>query len=100
MNGILEPAVLDPCLDAARLQARPMGDLWRMWMRVGYALAARAGNRTLGTMLGTIRLWARRSAQRSSDAYFLRQLTEHELRDMGVTRQQAMFEVNKPFWRA
>lgn len=30
----------------------------------------------------------------------IRLLTGHELKNMGLIRQQAAFEMNKPFWKA
>ncbi|MCB1893763.1 DUF1127 domain-containing protein [Accumulibacter sp.] len=46
----------------------------------------------LGT---TLRLWARRRRGRRE----LRELDEHILRDVGISRAQARFEGSKPFWR-
>jgi uncharacterized protein YjiS (DUF1127 family) len=44
----------------------------------------------------TLRLWQ----DRVSDRQQLRQLDQHVLRDIGITRLQAEAEANKPFWRA
>ncbi|MCB1929096.1 MAG: DUF1127 domain-containing protein [Rhodocyclaceae bacterium] len=43
----------------------------------------------------TLRLWARRRRGRRE----LRELDEHILRDVGISRGQARFEGGKPFWR-
>ncbi|MEZ5628067.1 MAG: DUF1127 domain-containing protein [Rhodocyclaceae bacterium] len=42
----------------------------------------------------TITVWRQRSASRRE----LRELDEHVLRDVGISRGQADFEGNKPFW--
>lgn len=47
-----------------------------------------------GHGLGTIQLWVERSRQRS----ILRQLDEHLLRDIGLSREEALREAAKPFW--
>jgi uncharacterized protein YjiS (DUF1127 family) len=38
--------------------------------------------------------WSERSRQRAD----LRDLNEHLLKDIGITRQQALDEANRPFW--
>jgi uncharacterized protein YjiS (DUF1127 family) len=38
--------------------------------------------------------WSERSRQRAD----LRDLDEHLLEDIGITRQQALDEANRPFW--
>jgi uncharacterized protein YjiS (DUF1127 family) len=38
--------------------------------------------------------WSERSRQRAD----LRELNEHLLKDIGITRQEALDEANKPFW--
>jgi len=38
--------------------------------------------------------WSERSRQRAD----LRDLDEHLLKDIGITRQQALDEANRPFW--
>ena len=44
----------------------------------------------------TIRLWQDRTRGRQQ----LRDLDDHVLRDIGITRLQADAEASKPFWRA
>lgn len=46
------------------------------------------------TVRTTITVWRQRSASRRE----LRELDEHVLRDVGISRSQADFEGNKPFW--
>jgi uncharacterized protein YjiS (DUF1127 family) len=48
-------------------------------------------------VLATLRTWVERSAQRRA----LRELAREGrlLRDMGLTREQALREAAKPFWR-
>lgn len=48
-----------------------------------------------GALAGTLRLWAHRERSRRE----LRELDEHLLRDIGVSRGEADFIGNKPFWR-
>ncbi len=43
----------------------------------------------------TLSGWRQRRVQRAS----LADLSDHMLRDIGVTRQQALEEIQKPFWR-
>jgi len=42
-----------------------------------------------------LRLWRRRSAERRA----LLTLNDRELRDIGITRTDALWEARKPFWR-
>ncbi|MBL8443160.1 MAG: DUF1127 domain-containing protein [Zoogloeaceae bacterium] len=46
--------------------------------------------------LATLRLLRQRQSTRRQ----LRELDRHALRDIGVTREQALHEACKPFWRA
>ncbi|MCB1956769.1 MAG: DUF1127 domain-containing protein [Rhodocyclaceae bacterium] len=46
-------------------------------------------------LAGLVVLWARRHRARAE----LRVLDPHILRDIGVSRAQADFEADKPFWR-
>jgi uncharacterized protein YjiS (DUF1127 family) len=43
----------------------------------------------------TLRLWIRRSRSRRS----LAELNDHDLADIGLSRAQAHFESERPFWR-
>ena len=52
---------------------------------------SRAGNR----VLATLREWRRRVHDRSQ----LAELDERMLKDIGITRSDAEFLMNKPFWR-
>jgi uncharacterized protein YjiS (DUF1127 family) len=45
-------------------------------------------------LLNTWLRWSERSRQRVD----LRELNEHLLNDIGITRQQALDEANRPFW--
>ncbi|WP_235961927.1 DUF1127 domain-containing protein [Falsiroseomonas selenitidurans] len=51
--------------------------------------------RWLRGLFRLLRAWAERSAQRR----LLDQLSEAELKDMGITRYDAAWEARKPFWR-
>ncbi len=46
-------------------------------------------------VVGTLREWRRRSRDRQQ----LARMDEHTLADIGLTRGDAEFLVNKPFWR-
>ncbi len=43
-----------------------------------------------------IRVWMARSHQRQQ----LAELENHRLNDIGITREEALAEAGKPFWRA
>jgi len=88
MNGALAQQTHDPCTDAAALRARPAAELWRMWLRAGRALVLRP-TRPLG-------VWRQRAWERRE----LARMSERELGDIGVSRLDALLEINKPFWRA
>jgi uncharacterized protein YjiS (DUF1127 family) len=45
--------------------------------------------------VATLREWHRRSRDRAALASF----DDRMLRDIGVTRVDALYEINKPFWR-
>jgi uncharacterized protein YjiS (DUF1127 family) len=53
--------------------------------------AARPGSRALATLLQ----WRERARQRRA----LREMGDHMLRDIGITRAEASGEAAKPFWR-
>lgn len=63
------------------------------WM--GSILAEFRINIHLVTVFDTIMTWIERSSQRRA----LRQLDDHLLRDLGVSRGAALHEAEKPFWR-
>ena len=44
-------------------------------------------------------LWCARCSERSRQRQALAELDDHFLKDIGVTRQQAIDEVAKPFWK-
>jgi uncharacterized protein YjiS (DUF1127 family) len=46
-------------------------------------------------MVATTRLWRRRVRSRQE----LRQLSDHSLKDIGLSRDAVAYEVAKPFWR-
>jgi uncharacterized protein YjiS (DUF1127 family) len=88
MSGSLAQQVNDPCTDPAALQARSAADLWTMWLRVGRALLLRAAP--------PLTVWRQRAWERRMLAH----MTERDLKDIGLTRQHAAWEINKPFWKA
>jgi uncharacterized protein YjiS (DUF1127 family) len=55
----------------------------------------RAASDVAGRVLATFREWRRRAHDRAE----LARLDDRMLRDIGVTRADAEFLINKPFWR-
>jgi uncharacterized protein YjiS (DUF1127 family) len=88
MNEALMSFVNDPCTDSAALRARSATELWKMWLRVGWALLLRAAP--------PLSVWRQRAWERR----MLAQMTERDLKDMRMTRHDAELESNKPFWKA
>jgi uncharacterized protein YjiS (DUF1127 family) len=43
--------------------------------------------------------WCARCSERSRQRQALAQLDDHDLKDIGMTRQQAKTEAAKPFWK-
>ena len=60
------------------------------------AVARPAGTSPLGGILGTLRLWRRRSIERAMLAH----MTQRDIADMGMTEADVRYEIDKPFWRA
>ena len=65
--------------------------------RHGRAIARypKTGSSTLSTFFGTARMWMARIRQRRQ----LVELDDRTLRDIGVSRDEALREAAKPFWR-
>ena len=63
--------------------------------RVGSRRARYAPPRLAQRVLWILREWRRRARDRSQ----LAQLDDRMLRDIGLTRADAEFLINKPFWR-
>jgi uncharacterized protein YjiS (DUF1127 family) len=57
---------------------------------------ARSFRRALSSALDKIYLWQERASQRAH----LAALDDHLLKDLGISRAQAVQEAAKPFWRA
>lgn len=55
-----------------------------------------AGKPFFAEMINTLWLWGERSARRRQ----LKELTQRQLNDIGVSREAAVQEAAKPFWRA
>ena len=73
-----------------------LSELSRLWWRAGHALLGRTG----GNAWNTLRVWRQRAHNRNQDRRALQLFSPSELRDLGATRQQILFDINKPFWRA
>ena len=69
---------------AYRVRTTVRGRSWRCWL-----------NQKFGRAVGTLREWRRRRISRTALASF----DERMLRDIGLTRADAHYEINKPFWR-
>ncbi len=52
--------------------------------------------RALSAAADTVYLWQTRAAQRAH----LAALDDHRLKDLGISRAEALREAGKPFWRA
>ncbi len=52
--------------------------------------------RALSAVADTVYLWQERAAQRAH----LAALDDHRLKDLGISRAEALREAGKPFWRA
>jgi uncharacterized protein YjiS (DUF1127 family) len=50
----------------------------------------------LDTVTQTLRAWARRHSERTELAAW----TERDLNDVGLSRDDVMHEIDKPFWRS
>lgn len=62
-----------------------------VWRVAGTVTSSR-----LTRILELLAVWQRRASEREA----LRRLSDHHLRDIGLTRSTIMMEVAKPFWRA
>jgi uncharacterized protein YjiS (DUF1127 family) len=63
--------------------------------RPRYAADPQPAPRRLVILYGAVREWWRRSRSRET----LAQLSDRELRDVGLTRADVVRECGKPFWR-
>ena len=63
--------------------------------RVGSRRARHARRSISGRLVATLREWRRRARDRGQ----LARLDDRMLRDIGLTRADAEFLCNKPFWR-
>jgi uncharacterized protein YjiS (DUF1127 family) len=73
----------------------PLHDVGAPWGRVGVRRARYGPLGAAARVLATIREWRRRARDRAQ----LAGLDERMLRDIGLTRADAEFLINKPFWR-
>lgn len=63
---------------------------------LGAAVTRRAAASPLSGIIGTLRLWRRRSIERA----MLGGMTQRDIADLGVTEADILYEMDKPFWRA
>jgi len=74
----------------SELRLRRSGSWAEPWSRFGAFLGAmRSG------FGGAVRMWAERQRTRRQ----LNRLSDHMLRDIGISRGDASHEIEKPFWR-
>ena len=81
----------------SRVGAGPMGEQDRGFHaeRVAVSYWDAMGNETVRGMMGRLARWQERRRTRVQ----LMTLSERQLKDIGLTRGQAMAEWEKPFWR-
>jgi uncharacterized protein YjiS (DUF1127 family) len=65
------------------------------YRRRAATLRRQAIDRMISSVVGRLKLWARRLAGRAE----LSRLSDRDLRDIGVTSYEARQECAKPFWR-
>lgn len=63
---------------------------------LGSVARRQASASPLAGLLGTLRLWRRRSIERA----LLARMTQRDIADLGVTEADIRYEMDKPFWRA
>jgi uncharacterized protein YjiS (DUF1127 family) len=61
----------------------------------GFVRQARSWSRAVGRAIDLLLIWQ----QRSRDRRQLESLSDHMLRDIGLTRADVYAEASKPFWR-
>lgn len=59
-----------------------------------FQLSDRAASSRFRRIVELIKAWQRRRSERET----LRRLSDHQLRDIGLTRSMVMMESAKPFW--
>ncbi|NQV82454.1 MAG: DUF1127 domain-containing protein [Rhodospirillales bacterium] len=69
----------------------PSGLTWRAWLGAGITLA----KGQVQQVFATLKMWRNRSGQRRA----LRDLPNYRLKDIGISRMDAVREAEKPFWR-
>ena len=69
----------------------PHGLTWRVWLLSGMELAARQAIQAAAAL----KKWNNRSQQRRA----LENLPDYMLKDIGISRMDALREADKPFWR-
>lgn len=82
------------CIDTISMPVADSGasHSWKSWIKAGYTLLVSDMARVVKTLVK----WQRREIWRAR----LSDFDERMLKDIGLTREQAMLEVRKPFWRA
>jgi uncharacterized protein YjiS (DUF1127 family) len=63
---------------------------------LGTAATRQASASPLAGLIGTLRLWRKRSIERGQ----LAAMNHRELRDLGMSECDVYYEISKPFWRA
>lgn len=67
-------------------------------VRIGYRTFAGIGAVPLRVWLKVFVAILRARLEKQRTRMHLRELTDDQLRDIGITREQALFEADKPFW--
>ncbi len=87
MNGFLDRSAFTDVTDTANLRALRSTAWWRLGWRAGHMLVLGA--------VDQIRVWRTRHRVRR----VLRDFSDLELMHVGLTRAEAIAEMQKPFWR-
>ena len=80
------------CIDSIDQTLSQSSPCWRAWVRQGAALLRRDAL----ALTALVQVWSDRSRQRCQ----LAGLNDRELKDIGLTRLDALREIQKPFWRS
>ena len=81
-HALVERLLLEP----RGLSLLPTAMLWRAWLAMGYALLTHG--------ISAIGVWIERSRRRHE----LAQLSDRDLKDIGVTPEAVKRELRKPIW--
>ena len=67
-------------------------NIWKTWITAGFVLLAA----DVARVIDTLKVWQQRETSRKTMAY----MDDRLLRNMGISREDAARESEKPFWRS